>query len=165
MDKKRAARMTAIPQLDVPEILVEDENDRAQAQTRARARLAHQRSTLAAPMTATASSNLLSVADATRPQRSWSLEADISTYDGTQSHPLSAPRATSTSFESRPEASAYSFDVQENTSLHTDERQGGDVSPAQVRSFLDDSVWAESIRRSATIRKSVRRSDWMGRHG
>jgi hypothetical protein len=159
MEKKRSGRMTAIPQLDVPEILVDDESDRA----RARSRVAHQRTTFAAPPTPAPSSDFLSVADATRQHRSWSLGADISTYDASQPHPLSAPRAAPTASENRPQSSAYSFEVQENTASNTRDRQGSDVSPAQLRSFLDDSVWAESIRRSATVRKSVRRSDWMGR--
>lgn len=161
MDKKRSGRMTAVPQLDVPEILVDDESDR----TRDRSRATQQRTTLAVPPTPGASSDFLAVSDGARSHRSWSSGADISTYDTTQSHPLSAPRATSNASGGRPETSAYNFDIQESSrSSTTRERQGSEVSPAQVRSFLDDSVWAESIRRSATVRKSVRRSDWMGRH-
>lgn len=159
MDKKRSGRMTAIPQLDVPEIFVDDDSDGA----RDRSRVAQQRTTLAVPPTPGAP-DFLAVSDTARPQhRSWSLGIDISTYDTTQSHPLSAPRVTPTVSGNQPETSRYSFDVQENTTLNTRERQGSEVSPSQLRSFLDDSVWAESIRRSATIRRSVRRSDWMGR--
>ncbi|KAI0453660.1 ion transporter [Xylaria acuta] len=158
MEKKRSGRMTAIPQLDVPEIFVDDENDGA----RDRSRAAHQRTTLAVPPTPGAS-DLLGVSDARPQHRSWSLGADISTYDTTQSHPLSAPRVAPIASGNRPETSMYSFDVQENTASNTRERQGSEVSPSQLRSFLDDSVWAESIRRSATIRRSVRRSDWTGR--
>ncbi|TGJ84117.1 hypothetical protein E0Z10_g4650 [Xylaria hypoxylon] len=163
MDKKRSGRMTAIPQLDVPEIFVDDESDR----THHRARATQQRTTLAVPPTPAAASppDFFAASDATRPQhKSWSLGADISTYDPMQSHPLSAPRAASTASGNPPETSTHSFDVQETTASNTRERQGSEVSPAQLRSFLDDSVWAESIRRSATVRKSVRRSDWMGRH-
>jgi voltage-dependent calcium channel len=162
MEKKRSGRMTAIPQLDVPEILVDDESDG----TRTRART-QQRTTLAAPpmpAAAAAPSDFLSVSDATRQHRSWSLGADISTLDGTQPHPLSGPRTASTASGSRAEGNAFSFEIQEDPTTTTRDRQGSEVSPAQLRSFLDDSVWAESIRRSATVRKSVRRSDWMGRH-
>jgi len=160
MEKKRSGRMTAIPQLDVPEILVDDESDG----TRTRAR-AQQRTTLAAPPTpAAASSDFLSVSDATLQHRSWSLGADISTLDGTQPHPLSGPRTTSAASGSRAEGTAFSFEIQEDPTTTTRDRQGSEVSPAQLRSFLDDSIWAESIRRSATVRKSVRRSDWIGRH-
>ncbi|KAI1115137.1 ion transporter [Nemania sp. NC0429] len=164
MDKKRSARMTVVPQLDVPEIFVDDESDDAHDGARDGARVVQQRTTLAAPLTP-APADLLSVSDTARPQhRSWSQGADISTYDPTQSHPLSAPRAAPTVPGSRPESSTYSFDVRESTTPNIHERQGSEVTPTQVRSFLDDSVWAESIRRSATVRKSVRRSDWMGRH-
>lgn len=162
MDKKRSARMTVVPQLDVPEIFVDDESDRARA--REDARVVQQCTTLAVPLTPVAA-DFLSVSDTARPQhRSWSQGADISTYDTTQSHPLSAPRAAPTTPGGRPESSTYSFDIQENITPNVHERHGSEVTPTQVRSFLDDSVWAESIRRSATVRKSVRRSDWMGRH-
>ncbi|KAI1814715.1 ion transporter [Poronia punctata] len=179
MEKKRSGRMTAIPQLDVPEILVDDESDRAsdkasdQASDRRqqeRARIAQQRTTLAVPPTpagavsSSSSSNFLSASDATRQHRSYSLGADISTLDGTQSHDPSGPRATASASGSRDEGTAFSFDIQGDPTMTTRERQGSEaVSPAQLRSFLDDSVWVESIRRSATVRKSVRRSDWMGR--
>lgn len=156
MEKKQSGRMTAVPQFGVPEIFVEDENDRT--------RPVQQRTTLAVPPSPAGSSDLLGVSD-TRPQhKSWSQGADISTYDMTQSHPLSAPRVTPNPSGTRPESSAYRFDVQENTAPTTRERGGSEVTPTQLRSFLDDSVWAESIRRSATVRKSVRRSDWTGRH-
>ncbi|KAK5628230.1 hypothetical protein RRF57_003945 [Xylaria bambusicola] len=161
MDKKRSGRMTAIPQLDVPEIFVDDESDRAR--DRSQTTQQQQRTTLAVPPTLGTSSDLLTVSDGARSHRSWTSGADISTYDMTQSHPLSAPRATSTASGNLPERSAYSFDIQESSTSNGRQRQGSEVSPAQVRSFLDDSVWAESIRRSATVRKSVRRSDWMGR--
>ncbi|KAI8629388.1 ion transporter [Xylariaceae sp. FL1651] len=158
MERKRSGRMTAVPQLDVPEIFIDDESDRA------RARAAQQRTTLAVPPRQTSPSDFLTVSDATRPQhKSWSLGADVSTYDATETHPLNAPRAGPTMSGNRAEATAYSFEVQENATPSTRSRQGSEVSPAQLRSFLDDSVWAESIRRSATVRKSVRRSDWTGR--
>lgn len=161
MDKKRSGRMTAVPQLGVPEIYVDDVNDSAPG----RVRVEQQRTTLASPLTPAASSDFLSVSDGTRPQyRSWSSGTDISTYDAAQSHPLSAPRLASTVSGGRSERSTFSFDLSEDTGLNVHERQGSEVTPTQVRGFLDDSVWAESIRRSATVRKSVRRSDWMGRH-
>ncbi|KAI0204743.1 ion transporter [Astrocystis sublimbata] len=157
MEKKRSGRMAAVPQLDVPEIFVDDESDGS----RDRHRAGNQRTTLAVPPSP-GTSDLLAVADGRPQHRSWSLGTDISTYDATQSHPLSAPRVTPASGD-RSDASLYNFDVQENAASNTRERQGSDVSPSQLRSILDDSVWAESIRRSATIRRSVRRSDWTGR--
>ncbi|KAI0387275.1 Ion transport protein-domain-containing protein [Hypomontagnella monticulosa] len=156
MEKKRSARMTAIPQLDVPDIFVDDEDDRRRA--------AQQRTTMAAPPTGAASSDFLAVSDASRPQhRSWASGTDISMYDSSQTHPLSLPRATPSMPGHRSQASAFSFEIQDpGTASGENSRRGSSVSPAQVRELLDDSVWVESIRRSATIRRSVRRSDWGG---
>ncbi|XXG98720.1 hypothetical protein Hte_005049 [Hypoxylon texense] len=156
MEKKRSARMTAIPQLDVPDIFVDDEEDRQHA--------VQQRTTMAAPPAGATSADFLAVADAARPQhRSWSSSTDISTYDSSQTHPLSLPRASPSMPGHRSQASAFSFELQESgTGSGENSRRGSSVSPAQVRELLDDSVWVESIRRSATIRRSVRKSDWSG---
>ncbi|KAI1094152.1 Ion transport protein-domain-containing protein [Rostrohypoxylon terebratum] len=158
MEKKRSARMTAIPQLDVPDIFVDDEDDRKRA--------AQQRTTMAAPPGSAASSDFLAVSDAARPQhRSWASGTDISTYDSTQAHPLSLPRASPSIPGPRSHASAFSFELQDSRpNSGENSRRGSSVSPAQVRELLDDSVWVESIRRSATIRqsKSAGRSDRSG---
>lgn len=156
MEKKRSARMTAIPQLGVPDIFVDDEDDRRRA--------AQQRTTMAAPPASGATSDFLAVSDASRPQhRSWASGTDISMYDSSQTHPLSLPRATPSMPGHRSQASAFSFEIQDpGTNSGENSRRGSSVSPAQVRELLDDSVWVESIRRSATIRRSVRRSDWGG---
>ncbi|KAI0172029.1 Ion transport protein-domain-containing protein [Hypoxylon sp. FL1284] len=153
MDKKRSARMTAIPQLDVPDIFVDDEDDRQRA--------TQQRTTMTAPPARTTSADFLAVSDAARPQhRSWSSSADISTYDSSQAHPLSLPRASPSMPGHQSQASAFSFELQDPGTAPgsaSSSRRGSAVSPAQVRELLDDSVWVESIRRSATIRRSVRR--------
>ncbi|KAI8961734.1 Ion transport protein-domain-containing protein [Daldinia sp. FL1419] len=155
MEKKRSARMTAIPQLDVPDIFVDDEDDRKRGAT--------QRTTIAAPVPSS-TSNLLTVSDASRPQhKSWTSGADISSYDSSQAHPLSLPRASPSMPAQRSHASALSFELHEpGTNSGENSRRGSSVSPSQVRELLDDSAWVESIRRSATIRRSVRRSDWSG---
>ncbi|KAI1436294.1 ion transporter [Xylaria sp. CBS 124048] len=159
MEKTRSGRMTAIPQLDVPEIFVDDESDGGHDRPQA----AQKRTSKAASPSPAASSDRLVVSDGSRPHtKSWSLGTDISTsYDTPQAHPLSAPVGEGSELRIRPATSVYSFDVQDSTTSNTLDRQAGDVSPAQLRSFLDDSVWADSIRRSATVRKSrsLRRSD------
>ncbi|KAH9908692.1 Ion transport protein-domain-containing protein [Xylariomycetidae sp. FL2044] len=168
IEKKRSARMTAVPQLDVPDIFVDDEDDRK--------RMAQQRSTMAAPPSAgNVSTDLLAAPDATRLQhRSWTSSADISSYDSGSSHPLSAPRAAPSLPRQQSYTSAYSFEVQEfggggggtgPSGPSDSSRRTSAVSPAQVRNILDDSIWVESIRRSATVRKSKsvqRRSEWGG---
>ncbi|CAJ2513426.1 Uu.00g015450.m01.CDS01 [Anthostomella pinea] len=152
MDKKRAGRMAAVPQLDVPDIFVDDEADRQ--------RTVQQRTTLAATPVNRRPSDFLAAPSTTRPQHnSWSSSNDISTHDNTYTHPLSAPRSAPSMPGHRAGSSAFSFEVQEGAnSGENSRRTSAVVSPAQVRSFLDDSIWAESIRRSATVRKSVGRS-------
>ena len=165
MAKKRAGRMTAIPQLDVPDIFVDDEDDRARGVL--------QRSTMAAPPSASSrrSSDLLDTPDTTRPlHKSWSSSVDISTYDSASAHPLSFPRGSPSMPGHQSHSSRLSFEVQEPSSPSGEfggastqgqgQGQSSAVSPSQVRGLLDDSVWVESIRRSATIRKSVRKTDW-----
>ncbi len=157
MEKKRAGRMTAIPQLDVPDIFVDDEEQRTRGGL--------QRSTLAVPpgRSATKSSDLLSTPDAGRPlHQSWSSSVDISSYDSTSAHPLSFPRATPSMPGHQPPGSRVSFEVQEpsSSSGEASGSQPNAVSPAQVRDLLDNTIWVDSIRRSATIKKSVRKKDW-----
>lgn len=145
--------MTAIPQLDVPDIFVEDDDEPAKPVPTTRNRAT------------TTSAELLSESDAVRPQhRSWASSEDISTYDASYAHPLSFPRATPSMPGHRPHTSAFSFELQEpgGTSSGENSRRGSAVSPAQVRDLLDDSIWVESIRRSATRRQSERRTDQGG---
>ncbi|KAI1503229.1 ion transporter [Biscogniauxia marginata] len=154
IEKKRAARMTAIPQLGVPDIFVDDENDKS--------RTVQQRTTLAATPTKPKPSDFLAAPDALRPQhKSWSSSTDLSTYDSTYTHPLSLPRSSPAMSGHRSEEAAFSFELHDATNSGENSRRGSAVSPSQVRYFLDDSVWVDSIRRSATIaaRKSVRKSN------
>jgi hypothetical protein len=148
--------MTAVPQLDVPDIFVEDDDASHKSP---------QRPTMPGTPRAratTASSTFLTAADAVRPHHmSWASSEDISTYDSSYAHPLSFPRASPSMPGHNSEGSAFSFEIQEPGSTSGDNsRRGSSVNPTQVRELLDDSVWVESIRRSATIHKSVRRSDW-----
>ncbi|KAK8138665.1 calcium channel subunit cch1 [Apiospora sp. TS-2023a] len=152
IDKKKLGRMTAVPQLDVPDIFVEDEDQRLKPP---------QRSTMAVtPQSASRSSEFLGASNASRPlHKSWNSSQDVA-YDSSSAHPLSEPRAPSMT-RHQTQMSAFSFELQEpGTSSAGNSRRGSSVSPAQVRELLDDSVWVESIRRSATIRKSVRKTDW-----
>ncbi|KAK8089123.1 calcium channel subunit cch1 [Apiospora hydei] len=153
IDKKKSGRMTAVPQLDVPDIFVEDEDQRLKPP---------QRSTMAVtPQSASRSSEFLGASNAARPlHKSWNSNVDTG-YDSSSAHPLSEPRARPSRPRHDTQVSAFSFELQEpGTSSAANSRRGSSVSPAQVRELLDDSVWVESIRRSATIRKSVRKTDW-----
>lgn len=160
MESKRSARMTGVPQLDVPDILVDDEEERE-------ARKSRQQSVASAAGEAPhrASSTFLSPEEARAHHRTWSgASQDLSLHDTNYAHPLSLPRAQpmTPGGQHRSTVSAFSFELQEPNSEHNSaasSRRGSAVSPAQVREMLDDSVWVESIRRSATMRRPP---DWGG---
>ncbi|CAK7243673.1 MAG: calcium channel protein [Sporothrix thermara] len=170
MERKHAARMTAIPQLGIPDILVDAEDD-----TAAGAGATGGQSVSAAPVQA--GSAFLSAENADGPSqhhRSWSgASMDISLHDTSYAHPLSAPRTSGLSTPTASgglqphrhhlSSSALSFELQEpGAQLWADESRRGSavsamssgVSPGLVREMLDESVWVESIRRSATQRRS-----------
>ncbi|KAH7026510.1 Ion transport protein-domain-containing protein [Microdochium trichocladiopsis] len=178
IEKKRAARMTAIPQLDVPDILVDDEEDRKRGPTQA------QRATMGGPLTASdMPPAFLAAADALRgPHQSWAPGTDMSSVPSSSSHPLSLPRSPPSMPRHQSQNSAFSFEIQDSTSTTGAAGGGGGSAPgsasgsahnsrhnsrhnstadaSQVPQLLDDSIWVESIRRGATVRKSQRRSDW-----
>jgi hypothetical protein len=175
MDLKRSARMTAIPQLDVPEILVENEEDRAEREASEAGGTLDTLGSSAAGASASAimgADGFLSAYDAhhtSHHHRTWSaVSTDLSSYDMSYGHPLAGPRASGPASHShRNQASAFSFELHESgdgteeSEQVTRGRRGSSVSPAQVREMLDDSVWMESIRRSAT----TKRNDWGGGGG
>ncbi|KAK4212828.1 Ion transport protein-domain-containing protein [Rhypophila decipiens] len=168
MEIKRSARMTAIPQLDVPEILVDNDEDR------------NRRDGGAGATSGPLSPAFLSADDAhAHHHRSWSnISADLSSYDTSYGHPLAGPRASGPSSPGhRGQPSAFSFELSEippdyDAANDDDDGTGGGaagpghrasaVSPAQVREMLDDSVWMASIRRSATMNRRPPDLGWGG---
>lgn len=188
--------MTTIPQLDVPDILVDDEDDRERAATGGGG-LHPQRATMGGPLTTSdMTPAFLEAANALRaPHQSWapgfgSKDMTFSTDQSTSSssHPLSLPRSAPSLPRHQSQNSAFSFEIQEAASTsgpggagggrtsstaglggvgtgsaqssRHNSRHNSTVDASQVRELLDDSVWVDSIRRSATVRKSTRRSDW-----
>ncbi|KAL2269870.1 hypothetical protein VTJ83DRAFT_2054 [Remersonia thermophila] len=213
MELKRAGRMTAVPQLDIPEILVDNDDhkddddelgpldklgagqgqDRPRQPTPKGGRGRSQSS--AAGTTFAPSDGLLSPTSPTfgraRSQhRSWAaLGADLSSYDTSYGHPLASPRSSTTYAGSRPghetQGTTFSFDwavddpgvdvsmtvpgSSSNAGAEGGTGGGGlvgddaaslgaamsrsTVDPTVVRDIMDDSVWAESLRRSATMRR------------
>ena len=171
MELKRSARMVDIPQLGVPEILVDNEEERG-------ARNISNRKTTAgfSPSPATPSSagpspstpTFLSADNAHANHRSWTgVSADLSSFDISYRHPLSGPLSPTSprgSGEGSPRrdghSSAFSFELQDPNetarSSARSSRRGSTVNPSHVREMLDDSVWMDSIRRSATIRRPDR---------
>lgn len=147
--------MTGIPHLDIPDILVEEDDEGLIGG--------------AAPHSPVGLSSPISPTDGDQ-HRSWFGGADLSLHDTSWAHPLSVPRAappTTTSHHATP--SAFSFELQESDTYDQPDQQQqqypsagnrqstepspGTASANQVRGMLDDSVWVESIRRSASLRR------------
>lgn len=157
--------MTAIPQLDIPDIFVDDEEDRQRSQ--------HRATVATAPSSAAhtpSSPDFLRPSSTARPQhQSWSSSVDVSSFEPPSAHPLSLPRVSPSGPSSRrPQLSVDTINVQDpSPGSGESSRRGSAVSPSQVKNFLDSdqNAWVESIRRSATIRKSARKSDWGGSSG
>lgn len=146
MAKKHAGRMTAIPQLNLPEIFVDDGDDNSDVPK--------------TPVDAPGSPDAMLSAGAGPSNTS----AWPTTSAAGRSHPLSLPRIVTHGLSPPGTPSALSFDIARSEhSQGSGERSrrgssGGGVSPAQAREMLDDSVWVQSIRKSKTTRKADRTS-------
>ncbi|KAM0563811.1 hypothetical protein ACHAPJ_000017 [Fusarium lateritium] len=166
MQRKHLARMTAVPQLNIPEILVE--NDLSDDETGG-----------AGPRSPLSPASRPSSVDAGEP-RNWLGSVDLSLHDTSWSHPLSFPRAAPPSPTTPAQPLAFSFEIEEDDPHEQQQQQQqpttqartsapsaresnhlDPISPVQVRGMLDDSAWGESIRRSATVRREQNR----GSHG
>jgi hypothetical protein len=138
--------MTAIPHLDIPDILVEDDESQDGITGGA------------APRSPIGPSSARSSVDGGQHQ-SWFGATDLSLHDTAWHHPLSFPRGAPPSTFHHATPSAFSFELQDpdehehSTAVDNTEPTTA-VSPSQVQGMLDDSVWVESIRRSATVRRS-----------
>ncbi|KAL6830373.1 calcium permeable channel [Trichoderma sp. SZMC 28015] len=145
MERKRASRMTTIPQLRIPDILVEDdEDDSFSAQTEAKL------------------SQLGTGAGEDGHRKSaWPPES-IADGGAMHNHPLGLPRESLSVNEESGGISTFSFelempDVREATVAEL-ERPVDDGNLDSVQDMLDGSVWIDSIRRSATLRSTDRSS-------
>ncbi|OIW34980.1 ion transporter [Coniochaeta ligniaria NRRL 30616] len=170
MARKHSSRMTGIPQMDVPEIFIENEEDRANREAADAANNNNHdrpgisreptsettivRSPTSSALSPTGNTNpFLSASEAHAQHRSWTgVPADLSAFDsfygpdeGHQGH--------------RTQASAFSFELHEpeagggGGSSNRSSRRGSTVRPEQVTEMLNSSVWMDSIRRSATMRR------------
>ena len=168
LELRRSARMTGIPQLQIPEILVDGGDDAGGQKDR--------------PSSQSESH--------TGRHRSWSSGVDVATPDPQPyQHPLSIPRSGQSTNRQR-SPTAFSFELQDSDGGYGaaaanhlalpqigsgsghgsgpagSEQSGatrpesGSISPSQVRDMLDESVWVESIRRSMTLRRADDRSSY-----
>ncbi|EFZ03172.1 ion transporter [Metarhizium robertsii] len=151
MEKKRASRMSVIPQLAIPHILVDDKlgGNLTKNQGRDAAFPEQPRWTQ------------LSAGEGAG-QQAPSESTHLSLHDAVYEHPLSHPRSSQTTTSRQDTSFGFSFELYE-PEFHTPDvsqgsRRGSATSPMEARDMLDDSVWMESIRRSATLRKPDRGS-------
>lgn len=143
MERKRASRMTTIPQLRIPDILVEDDEGLMSGDAEVKMRQ-------------------LGVDTGADEQRKLSWHGNTISGTTSQSHPLGLPRSSLTANEEPRGSSTFSFeletpDVQEATAAEL-ERPADGSNLASVQDMLDSSVWIDSIRRSTTLRATDRSS-------
>ncbi|CAM1507368.1 Fc.00g070090.m01.CDS01 [Cosmosporella sp. VM-42] len=165
MNNKHSSRMTMIPQLNIPDIFVDDNegldeySDEAGGAGPRSPRSPH---SPRSPLGPTPAAHLS--VDGTQ-QRSWYGSEDLSLHDTAWAHPLSFPRSSPPSPSHQATPSGFSFELQEPDE-HEPAPAGGSgqresaMSSSQVHGMLDDSIWVESIRRSATLRRSQNRGSY-----
>ncbi|KAM3537422.1 hypothetical protein ARSEF1564_009656 [Beauveria bassiana] len=142
MCMKRSARMTMVPQLSVPEILVDDEESNVNT-------AAGTSDKTNRPLLPSLNTNLET------PKKPSIWAAEISPRDSGVQHPLSFPRTSGEGLSPPASPMRTGFQLSPSDASNADsERRGRSLSPAQARGMLDDSVWVESIRKSKTLRHS-----------
>ncbi|KAG5930018.1 hypothetical protein E4U42_003321 [Claviceps africana] len=154
MEKKRASRLSTTPQLTIPHILVNNEfGDGISAES-------HARTTEPPRWT-----HLSAEEDAL--QNDAPSSTDLSLHEITYQHPLSDPQSPQAPTSRQGSTSGFSFELYEPEAEHPLGPQpvGNDrssSSASEARDMLDDSVWMESIRRSASLRRNKRGSQGFG---
>lgn len=139
---KHSARMTTIPQLNVPEILVDDDEQKLDAAIGSSNKASR-------PLLPTLNTNI----ESSKRPSVWAGEA--SPRDAGPQHPLSFPRTSGGGISPPASPMRTSFQLSPSDASNGEsERRGRSLSPAQARGMLDDSVWVESIRKSKTLRRS-----------
>jgi hypothetical protein len=142
MDRHKSARMTDVPQFEVPEIIVDDEGQRQPSQ-----------------QTDPDGSPLFS---ATHIPGRHSTFNEVFGFDGSYPYPdaISATSSPARSPRLSPHQqsnSGHSFDLQEPGSP-SHSRHGSNVSAENVLEVFSESAWGESLRRSFTTRPPQGRS-------
>ncbi|OAA39161.1 cation channel family protein [Metarhizium rileyi] len=156
MEKKRASRMSAVPQLIIPHILVDNELSGRLTQIQG------------GDMSPADRWTQLSVEEGTGQQVAFE-PADLSLQETVYEHPLSHPRSSQTTASRQDSTSGFSFELYEPEPPSQDvsqaSRRESVTAPMEARDMIDDSLWMESIRRSATLRKTDRGSYRFGELG
>lgn len=137
MDRHRSARMTAVPQFEVPEIVVDDGDGGPSSQQHFDPDGSPQFSATHMPDRNSAFRD------------AFGLDGNFHYIESAVSSPSRSPRLA----PHQPNNSAYSFDLQEPSSPRHS-RHGSGVSAENVLEVFSESAWGESLRRSFTMRRS-----------
>jgi len=147
MDRQKSARMTDVPQFEVPEIIVDDDEDENGKQMH----------------------SSLSPADITDRRATWRESLGLDGAYGAPERPristditmagsgsaISSPSPSPRLAPHRPSNSGYSFEMSESGSP-VQSRRGSSVSAENVVEAFSESAWGESLRRSFTTRRPPR---------
>ncbi|KAG5914788.1 hypothetical protein E4U61_005325 [Claviceps capensis] len=143
MEKKRASQLSVVPQLTIPHILVDNEFGNGIDQI-SQGRIGGQ------PRW-----TQISAGEGASDQTAPSIP-NLSLHEATYQHPLSDPQSPHATSSRQGSTSGFSFELYEpEPHRQSDPRPegNGDSNPIEARDMLDDSIWTESIRRSATLRQ------------
>ncbi|KAG6036663.1 hypothetical protein E4U41_005561 [Claviceps citrina] len=143
MEKKRASRMSMVPQFTIPHILVDNEIGDGTIQG------SHGRSSEQPRWTH------ISAEEGASPVEALST-TDLSLHEITFQHPLSNSQSPLAPTSPQGSTSGFSFELYEPEAHHQVGSEPGDPDPStpmEARDMLDDSIWMESIRRSASLRR------------
>lgn len=150
MDKKRASRISGIPKLLIPNILIDNDGNEDNRHDGSRSFKPDEGSVVRWTH--------LSVGESGRGQQAKMTDStDATQLESPNEHPLSYPRLSVTTGPRLGMVSGFSFELYEPENKGSGSGQGsqrGSVAgPTQARDLLDDSVWMDSILRSTTLQK------------
>lgn len=152
MEMQRASRMSLTSPIAIPQILVEDQHDQPGHGTSRRDNVHG----LEQPRW-----TQLATREESRRQVD-SNSSDTSPGETTFQHPLSHPESSQSNEMRQGSTSGFSFELYEpeynDPERSPPKQHQGMVGPSEAREMLDDSIWMESIRRSATLRRTGRGS-------
>ncbi|KAF4123347.1 voltage-dependent calcium channel [Geosmithia morbida] len=162
MEAKRASRMTTIPQLDIPDIFVDDnETSQARGSLSPGGPTTH----LSVQGSIGGSGGDYFGSQPSSPDSPSSRKGNpISWHGAGDRHPLSFPRSATSSPSPPGTPLGMGFDALDgqggarrssgvDRTSSSRSRTGSVLSPTQASDMLEDSIWLETIRRSTTIRR------------
>ncbi|KJZ71205.1 hypothetical protein HIM_09411 [Hirsutella minnesotensis 3608] len=162
IERKRASRLAGVPDLTIPDILVDADGSDGEGR----------RSFNPNPNEASGVRwTHLSVGEGGGQHLRSGSMTEASTSGSAYQHPLSQPRSPLPATTRPGQTSGFSFELYEpeqgppSQDSRSAAQRDSAVSPTPARDILDDSVWMDSIRRSATLRRVDQSSPRYGNLG